>query len=173
MICSRARDMVTVHVPLLEATRSLVNAARLRLMRNGGVIMNFARSGIVDEAAVLEALGSGKLNAYVCDFPTAQLKDHPKVVALPHLGASTGEAEENCAVMVADTLRDFLEQRQHPQLGQLSRGDPAAHRQRDAPVDRQRERAEHGRPDLHRAGRRATSTSPTCSTSRAASSRTR
>jgi D-3-phosphoglycerate dehydrogenase len=103
-------DMITVHVPLLEGTRSLVNAARLRLMRNGSVIMNFARNGIVDEAAVLEALGSGKLNSYVCDFPTAQLKDHAKVVALPHLGASTGEAEENCAVMVADTLRDFLEQ---------------------------------------------------------------
>jgi D-3-phosphoglycerate dehydrogenase / 2-oxoglutarate reductase len=103
-------DMITVHVPLLEGTRNLVNANRLRLLRNGGVVMNFARSGIVDEAAVLEALGNGKLNGYVCDFPTAQLKDHPKVVALPHLGASTGEAEENCAVMVADTLRDFLEQ---------------------------------------------------------------
>src|SRR4029079_18659639 len=77
---------------------------------SGGVVLNFARSGIVDEAAVVDALGSGKLNSYVCDFPTAQLKDHPKVVALPHLGASTGEAEENCAVMVADTLRDFLEQ---------------------------------------------------------------
>jgi D-3-phosphoglycerate dehydrogenase / 2-oxoglutarate reductase len=102
-------DMISVHVPLLEGTRSLVNANRLRLMRNGGVVLNFARSGIVDEAATLDALGSGKLNAYVCDFPTAQLKDHPKVVALPHLGASTGEAEENCAIMVADTLRDFLE----------------------------------------------------------------
>ena len=76
-------DMITVHVPLLEGTRGLVNAARLRLMRNGSVIMNFARNGIVDEAAVLEALGSGKLNSYVCDFPTAQLKDHAKVVALP------------------------------------------------------------------------------------------
>jgi D-3-phosphoglycerate dehydrogenase len=102
-------DMITVHVPLLEATRNLVNANRLRLLRNGGVVMNFARAGIVDEAAVLEALGGGKLHGYVCDFPTAQLKDHPKVVALPHLGASTGEAEENCAIMVADTLRDFLE----------------------------------------------------------------
>jgi len=103
-------DMITVHVPLLDATRNLVNSQRLRLMRNGGVVLNFARGGIVDEAAVLAALGSGKLNSYICDFPTAQLKDHPKVVALPHLGASTGEAEENCAVMVADTLRDFLEQ---------------------------------------------------------------
>ena len=102
-------DMITVHVPLMDGTRNLVNAARLRLMRTASVVMNFARGGIVDEAAVLEALDSGKLGAYVCDFPTAQLKDHAKVVALPHLGASTGEAEENCAVMVADTLRDFLE----------------------------------------------------------------
>lgn len=105
---SRA-DMVTVHVPLLDGTRGLVNAARLKLIRNGGVVLNFARGGIVDEAAVLEALSSGKLSAYVCDFPSARLKDHPKVVALPHLGASTVEAEENCAVIAAETLRDFLE----------------------------------------------------------------
>jgi D-3-phosphoglycerate dehydrogenase / 2-oxoglutarate reductase len=102
-------DMVSVHVPLLDATRNLVNAARLRLMRGNGVVLNFARAGIVDETAVLEALDAGTLGAYICDFPTAQLKDHAKVVALPHLGASTGEAEENCAVIVADTLRDFLE----------------------------------------------------------------
>jgi len=102
-------DMVTVHVPLLEATRGFVNAARLKLIRQGGVILNFARGGIVDEGAVLEALNSDKLSAYICDFPTAQLKDHPRVVALPHLGASTGEAEENCAVIAAETLRDFLE----------------------------------------------------------------
>lgn len=102
-------DMVTVHVPLLEATRGLVNAARLKLIRQGGVILNFARGGIVDEAAVIEALDAGKLSAYICDFPTARLKDHPRVVALPHLGASTGEAEENCAVIAAETLRDFLE----------------------------------------------------------------
>jgi D-3-phosphoglycerate dehydrogenase len=73
------------------------------------VVLNFARAPIVDEGAVLEALNAGKLGAYICDFPTAKLKDHAKVVALPHLGASTNEAEENCAVMVADTLRDFLE----------------------------------------------------------------
>lgn len=102
-------DMVTVHVPLLDATRNLVNAARLRLLKSNGVILNFARAGIVDEAAALEALNSGRLGSYICDFPTAHLKDHPKVVALPHLGASTVEAEENCAVIVADTLRDFLE----------------------------------------------------------------
>ena len=102
-------DMITVHVPLLDATRGLVNAARLRLLKQGGVILNFARGGIVDDGDVIDALNSGRLSAYICDFPTAQLKDHPKVVALPHLGASTGEAEENCAVIAADTLRDFLE----------------------------------------------------------------
>ena len=102
-------DMITVHVPLMDATRHLVNAHRLRLLKDNGVILNFARAGIVDEAAVLESLNSGKLGAYICDFPSNLLKDHSRVVALPHLGASTGEAEENCAVMVADTLRDFLE----------------------------------------------------------------
>jgi len=102
-------DMITVHVPLNDATRGLVNAARIRLMRRGGVILNFARAPIVDEAAVLAGLDEGQLSSYVCDFPTRAVKDHPKVVALPHLGASTGEAEENCAIMVADTLRDFLE----------------------------------------------------------------
>jgi D-3-phosphoglycerate dehydrogenase len=102
-------DMVTVHVPLAEGTRNLVNAQRLALLRRGAVVLNFARAGIVDEAAMLAALDSGSLGAYVCDFPTVANKDHPKVIALPHLGASTGEAEENCAMMVADTLRDFLE----------------------------------------------------------------
>jgi len=102
-------DVVTVHVPLVDATRRLVNEARLRLMRPGGVILNFSRAAIVDESAVLADLDRGHLASYVCDFPTRACKNHPKVVALPHLGASTGEAEENCAIMVADTLRDFLE----------------------------------------------------------------
>lgn len=102
-------DMVTLHVPLIEATRGFVNSARLRLLKDKGVVLNFSRAGIVDEAAIVEALDSGKLGAYICDFPTNLLKNHPKVVALPHLGASTGEAEENCAIMVADTLKDFLE----------------------------------------------------------------
>jgi len=102
-------DMVTVHVPLIDATRHLVNAARLKLMRKGSVILNFARAGIVDEAAMIAALDSSHLSAYICDFPTNAVKDHPRIVALPHLGASTSEAEENCAIMVADTLRDFLE----------------------------------------------------------------
>jgi D-3-phosphoglycerate dehydrogenase len=102
-------DMITVHVPLLDVTRGLVNESRLKLMQQGGVILNFARGGIVDEAAIIDALNSGHVSSYVCDFPTEKLKNHPRVVALPHLGASTGEAEENCAVIAADTLRDFLE----------------------------------------------------------------
>jgi len=102
-------DIVTVHVPLTDATRGLVNEARIRLMRRGSALLNFARAPIVDEAAVLAGLEQGQLTTYVCDFPTRAVKDHPRVVALPHLGASTGEAEENCAVMVADTLRDYLE----------------------------------------------------------------
>ena len=98
-----------MHVPLNDHTRGLVNAARIKLMRRGSVILNFARGQIVVEQAVLAGLDSGQLSAYICDFPTNAIKAHPKVVALPHLGASTGEAEENCAIMVADTLRDFLE----------------------------------------------------------------
>ena len=102
-------DAITVHVPLNDQTRRLVNEARLRLMKKGGVLLNFSRSGIVDDAAVVAALDAARLHAYVCDFPTNLLKDHPRVVTLPHLGASTGEAEENCAIMVADQVRDFLE----------------------------------------------------------------
>ena len=102
-------DIITVHVPLTDATRGLVNESRLRLMRRGSAILNFARAPIVDQAAILSAMEQGQVATYVCDFPTRALKDHPKVIALPHLGASTGEAEENCAVMVADTLRDYLE----------------------------------------------------------------
>jgi D-3-phosphoglycerate dehydrogenase len=102
-------DFVTVHVPLIDATRGLINHDRIGLMSDGGVIINFARGGIVDDPAVLAALDSGKLHAYVSDFPTSELSGHSKVIALPHLGASTTEAEENCAVMVADNLRDYLE----------------------------------------------------------------
>jgi D-3-phosphoglycerate dehydrogenase / 2-oxoglutarate reductase len=102
-------DAISVHVPLNADTRSLVNGARLALMKKDGVLLNFARAEIVDTEAVLAALDGGRLHAYVCDFPQRALKDHARVVTLPHLGASTGEAEENCAVMVADQLRDFLE----------------------------------------------------------------
>ena len=102
-------QFVSLHVPLIDATRGLINAERIRLMPKGSVVLNFSRAEIVDEQAVLEALASGHLRAYVCDFPSNRLKGHDGVIALPHLGASTGEAEENCAVMVADQLRDFLE----------------------------------------------------------------
>ena len=102
-------DAISVHVPLNADTTGLVSGARLALMQKEGTILNFARAAIVDEDAVLAALDAGRLHAYVCDFPRRSLKDHPKVIALPHLGASTGEAEENCAVMVAEQVRDFLE----------------------------------------------------------------
>ena len=102
-------DFVTLHVPLIDATRDLVNADNLTLMRPGAVLLNFSREGVVNEAAVLAALNAGKLGWYVCDFPSPQLNHHARVIALPHLGASTAEAEENCAVMVADQLRDYLE----------------------------------------------------------------
>jgi D-3-phosphoglycerate dehydrogenase / 2-oxoglutarate reductase len=102
-------EAITVHVPLNEATAGLVNARRLALMKPGGTLLNFARAGIVDDAAVIAALDAGRLRGYVCDFPNNALKDHPKVITLPHLGASTGEAEENCAIMAADQLREFLE----------------------------------------------------------------
>jgi D-3-phosphoglycerate dehydrogenase / 2-oxoglutarate reductase len=102
-------DAITVHVPLNADTSGMVSAARLALMKPGGTVLNFARAAIVDEAAVLAALDAGRLHTYVCDFPRRALNGHPKVIALPHLGASTGEAEENCAVMVAEQLRDFLE----------------------------------------------------------------
>jgi D-3-phosphoglycerate dehydrogenase len=102
-------DAVTLHVPLVDETKNLVNSARLALMPPGGVIVNFARGGVVDDAAVLATLDSGNLHAYVTDFPTTETIAHPKVVALPHLGASTAEAEENCAIMVAENVKDFLE----------------------------------------------------------------
>ncbi|NNC57449.1 MAG: phosphoglycerate dehydrogenase [Woeseiaceae bacterium] len=102
-------DFVTMHVPLIDATRNIVNADRLKLMNDGAVLINFARGGVVDDAAAIAALDSGKLQAYVTDFPTPELIAHPKVVALPHLGASTSEAEENCAIMVAENVKDYLE----------------------------------------------------------------
>jgi D-3-phosphoglycerate dehydrogenase len=105
---SRAQ-IVTVHVPLADGTRALVNADRLALMKPGGMVLNFARGPIVDDAAVLASLDAGHLGRYVTDFPSAANKGHAKVIALPHLGASTREAEENCAIMVAENLRDFLE----------------------------------------------------------------
>lgn len=102
-------DLVTLHVPLNDHTRHVINAARLDFMKKGAVLINFSREKVVEEKAVLAALDSGQLAAYVCDFPSRNLLGHDKVIALPHLGASTAEAEDNCAIMVADQLRDFLE----------------------------------------------------------------
>lgn len=100
---------VTLHVPLVDATRHLVNADNIGLMQPGSVLLNFSRDGIVDESALIAALARKAPAVYVCDFPDAALNQHPQVIALPHLGASTREAEENCAIMVADQLRDYLE----------------------------------------------------------------
>ncbi len=102
-------DFVTLHVPLVAATRDLVNADNVALMRRGAVLLNFSREGVANEAAVLAALSAKQLGCYVCDFPSASINQHPQVIALPHLGASTREAEENCAIMVVDQLRDYLE----------------------------------------------------------------
>jgi len=102
-------DFVSVHVPLMDATRNLVSGSLIRSMRKGGVLLNFARGGIVDLKDVIEALDSGWLSAYVCDFPEPELVRHPKAILLPHLGASTSEAEVNCAVIAAENLRAYLE----------------------------------------------------------------
>ena len=102
-------DFITFHVPLIDATKNMINAERLKLMKDKVVILNFARGGIIDDEAVSAAIKSGKVYAYVCDFPSNLLKQHERVITLPHLGASTIEAEDNCAIMVADQVRDYLE----------------------------------------------------------------
>ncbi len=105
----RNTDFITLHVPLVEATRDLINGASLDMVKPNTVLLNFSREGVVSEEAVIAALATGKLRNYVCDFPSAKINGKPNVIALPHLGASTGEAEDNCAIMVADQLRDYLE----------------------------------------------------------------
>ncbi len=105
----RSARFVSLHVPLLAATRHLVDERRLALMRPDAVLLNFSRAGVVDDAAVARALAGGRLARYVCDFPSPALHGQPGAVALPHLGASTAEAERNSAVMVIEQLRAFLE----------------------------------------------------------------
>jgi D-3-phosphoglycerate dehydrogenase len=105
----QAADFLTVHVPLSDATRKLVGADRLKSMRKGASVINFAREGIVDDQAVIDAIDAGHIHAYISDFPTNLTKNHRRCVTLPHLGASTAEAEDNCAIMVADQVRDFVE----------------------------------------------------------------
>lgn len=102
-------DFVTLHVPLNDHTRNLINPSRIDVLKKGAALVNFSRAGIVDEAAVLAALEAGGLRQYVCDFPSNALLGKKGVILLPHLGASTEEAEDNCAVMVADQIRDYLE----------------------------------------------------------------
>lgn len=102
-------DYISFHVPLVDATRNMINEERLKLVRDNTVVLNFSRDGVIDDAAMVAAIDAGKVYAYVCDFPSNLLKDHPRVVTLPHLGASTQQAEENCAVMVVEQVRDFLE----------------------------------------------------------------
>ena len=102
-------DFISLHIPLIEATKNFINAKRLRIMKKGTVLLNLARDGIVDNDALLNALTEQHLHSYVCDFPNNQFKNHPHVIQLPHLGASTKEAEENCAVMIAQQVQDYLE----------------------------------------------------------------
>jgi len=105
----KASHFVTLHVPLAPQTRNLINAKNLELVRAGTILLNFSREGIVDSAAVVAALAAHKLKYYVTDFPDSRLAGAPGVIALPHLGASTREAEDNCAVMVVDQVREYLE----------------------------------------------------------------
>ena len=102
-------DYISFHVPLVDATRNVINHERLKLVRDQAVILNFSRQGVIDDAAMVEAIDAGKVYAYVCDFPGNLLKNHPRVITLPHLGASTRQAEDNCAIMVAEQVRDFLQ----------------------------------------------------------------
>ncbi len=102
-------DFISLHVPLNDKTRHLINGKLLNSCRKNIILMNFSREGVVDEEALHEALEAEKIKAYVCDFPTRRLKNHPHTIMLPHLGASTTEAEDNCAIMVADQIRDYLE----------------------------------------------------------------
>jgi D-3-phosphoglycerate dehydrogenase len=104
-----AVDFLTVHVPLIDATRDLINANNVGRMKSTAVVINLARGGIVNDEAVCDAIDAGKLGCYVTDFPNNRTKQTPQVIGLPHLGASTGEAEDNCAVMVVDQVREYLE----------------------------------------------------------------
>ncbi|MBK7685698.1 MAG: phosphoglycerate dehydrogenase [Rhodocyclaceae bacterium] len=105
----KGAHFVTLHVPMIAATKHMINAQNIEQIRHSAVLLNFSREAVVEESAVIAALESRKLATYVCDFPSPHLNANPNVIALPHLGASTREAEENCALMVVDQLRDYLE----------------------------------------------------------------
>jgi len=102
-------DFVSFHVPLTNDTKHMISQSHFQLMKPNAVLLNFSREGIIDNLVLEHVLQAGKLYAYVTDFPSAHLKDHPRVISLPHLGASTKEAEENCAIMIVKQIRDFLE----------------------------------------------------------------
>lgn len=102
-------DFITLHVPLNDHTRHLLNEARIAKIKPKATLLNFSRAAVVDESAVLAGLESAQLHAYVSDFPSRALLNHPRTIVLPHLGASTAEAEDNCAAMVSEQVRDFLE----------------------------------------------------------------
>lgn len=106
----KCADVVSVHVPLNDRTRDLIDSRGLSIMRHRATVLNFSREGIVNDEAIVAAIESGKLHAYVCDFPSRRLAGRAGVIVLPHIGASTHEAEDNCAVMVADQLRDYFEE---------------------------------------------------------------
>lgn len=103
-------DFISFHVPLTDETEHMMNGSRFQLMKQNAVLLNFARDGIIEHHALLDALNEKKIYAYVTDFPHPDLKNHPRVISFPHLGASTQEAEENCAIMIAKALREFLEE---------------------------------------------------------------
>ena len=102
-------DFVSIHVPLVEATKNLLNAKRIALLPKGCVVINMSRDGIVDEDQLMKALDSGRVKYYVTDFPIDDKKNHDRVIAFPHLGASTSEAEDNCAIMISKQIKDYLE----------------------------------------------------------------
>jgi D-3-phosphoglycerate dehydrogenase len=102
-------DFLTVHVPLIDATREMINSENVGRLKQDATVINLARGGVIDDGAVCDALDNGRLHAYVTDFPSARTMNCERVIGLPHLGASTGEAEDNCAIMIADQLRNFLE----------------------------------------------------------------
>lgn len=105
----RESDFITFHVPLTDATKNMIKANQIAFMKPNAIVLNFSRDAIVDNVAILEALNQNRISGYVTDFPHANLKNHPAVINLPHLGASTKESEENCALMIVKQVRDFLE----------------------------------------------------------------
>ena len=102
-------DFISLHMPVLDTTRNLIDASMFTAMKKDACLLNFARDEIVDSSALVEALDSGNLRKYICDFPRPELATRKDVISMPHIGASTAEAEENCAIMAATQLKDFLE----------------------------------------------------------------